>query len=204
MHISEGVLPGWMLITGWGLTAAGTAIGLKKLDNSKIPVAALLAATFFVASLIHVPLGPTSVHLVMNGLVGLLTGWVAFPILLVGLFLQAVLFQFGGITVLGVNTFNMAFPAVVAYYICRKLLKSSSTASIVLSGTVAAFIAIIGSGLFVATELFLTGEQFTKVAELVIIAHLPVAIVEAVINVFVLLFIKKVFPELLEVNYAAS
>jgi len=123
MHISEGVLPGWVLVTGWALTAVGTYLGLRKINEKNLPLAALMSAVFFVASLIHVPLGPTSVHLLFNSLTGMLLGWAAFPVLLVALFLQAVLFQFGGITVLGVNTFNMAIGGVVAYYLCRPLLK---------------------------------------------------------------------------------
>ena len=104
MHISEGVLSGPVLLSGAALAAAGTAIGLKKLDYDQIAKAGMLSGAFFVASLIHVPLGPTSVHLIMNGLVGLLLGWAAFPAILVALALQAVFFQFGGITSLGVNT----------------------------------------------------------------------------------------------------
>ena len=198
MHISEGVLPGWLLISGWGLTAIGTYLGLRKLDNREIPLAALLAATFFVASLIHVPIGPASVHLVLNGLAGILLGWTAFPVILVGLFLQAMLFQFGGITVLGVNTFNMAFPAVIAYYLCKGLIKKKDAKSLVVAGVIAAFVAIMGSGILVAAELLFVGEAFKKTAELVILAHLPVAIVESIVNVFVLLFLKKSASEILE------
>jgi cobalt/nickel transport system permease protein len=44
----------------------------------------VLSATFFVASLIHVPVGPSSVHLIMSGLAGLVLGWTAFPALFVG------------------------------------------------------------------------------------------------------------------------
>ena len=197
MHISEGVLPGSLLVTGWVLTIAGTYMGLKKLDNDRIPLAALLAATFFVASLIHVPAGPTSVHLVLNGLAGILLGWTVFPVLLTGLFLQAVLFQFGGPTVLGVNTFNMAFPALVAYYICKGLLKRDSKLAIIVAGALASFVAIMGSGLLVATELVFTGEAFKKTAELALLAHLPVAVVEAFVNAFILLFLKRAVPEIL-------
>ena len=67
----------------------------------------ILSSAFFMASLIHVPIGPSSVHLLLNGIVGLLLGWGAFPAILVGLALQAMFFQFGGITVLGVNTLNV-------------------------------------------------------------------------------------------------
>ena len=85
MHISEGVLSAPVLLSGAALTAAGTAIGLKNLDYDHIAQVGILSATFFVASLIHVPIGPSSVHLLINGIVGLLLGWAAFPAILVGL-----------------------------------------------------------------------------------------------------------------------
>ena len=108
MHISEGVLSPAVLGGGAALTVVGTAIGLKKLDYEAIPRVAILSAAFFVASLIHVPVGPVGLHLVLNGLMGLLLGWLAFPAILIALFLQALLFQYGGLTVLGVNTVIMA------------------------------------------------------------------------------------------------
>ena len=77
MHISEGVLSGPVLISGGALAAAGTAIGLKNLDYDRIARAGMLSAAFFVASLIHVPVGPANAHLILNGLVGLLLGWAA-------------------------------------------------------------------------------------------------------------------------------
>ena len=117
MHISEGILSGPVLVSGVVLAAAGTAIGLKKLDFERIPRAAILSAAFFVASLIHVPVGPSSVHLILNSIVGLVLGWGAFPVILVALVLQAIFFQFGGITTLGVNTMIMAVPAVACYYL---------------------------------------------------------------------------------------
>ena len=94
MHISEGVLSAPVLITGAVLSAAGIAIGLRKMSYDKIPEVAVLSSAFFVASLIHVPIGPSSVHLVLNGLLGILLGWMAFPSILVALSLQALLFQF--------------------------------------------------------------------------------------------------------------
>jgi cobalt/nickel transport system permease protein len=199
MHISEGVLPGWLLATGWGLMAVGTYLGLRKIDNRKLPLVALLSAVFFIASLIHVPLGPTSVHLLMNGLAGLLLGWAAFPALLIALFFQAIFFQFGGLTVLGVNTFNMAFPAVLAFYITKPLRgKLNKPIYLILTAVIAATVAVFGAGILVAVELYLTGEAFKETAELVILAHIPVAVIEAIVYTFVLLYLKKVHPELLE------
>ncbi|MFP4360945.1 MAG: cobalt transporter CbiM, partial [Alphaproteobacteria bacterium] len=128
MHIVDGALAGEVVAGGAVLAAGGLAIGLKSLDLERIPAAGLLSATFFTASLIHVPLGPSSVHLIMNGLAGLVLGWAAFPALFVGLLLQAVFFGFGGVTVLGVNTVAIALPAVLAGLATRSLVRTAAPA----------------------------------------------------------------------------
>ena len=200
MHISEGVLPGWLLVSGYALTSAGVALGLKKLDYSKIPIAGVLSAVFFVASLIHVPIGVGSAHLILNGVAGLILGWAVFPVILVGLFLQAVLFQFGGLTVLGVNTFNMAFPAVIAYYLCQPLLRETTLFRLVLVSIIAVTISILGSGILLSLELLATAESFKETAKLIILVHFPIVIVESIITFFILSFLNKVAPEILKIN----
>jgi len=198
MHISEGVLPGWMLVTGWALTAVGLALGLRQINERKLPLVALMSAVFFVASLVHLPIGVTSVHLLMNGLAGALLGWAAFPALFVALLFQAILFQFGGITVLGVNTFNMAFAAVVAYYLTRPFFKNPTKWKLIAAGVVAAAAGVFVAATFLSLELFLAGSSFRSTAVLAFVAHVPVFVVEAVVNAFVFLFLYKNAPELLE------
>ena len=87
MHISEGVLSGPVLVAGAAVALAGTAAGLKKMELDRVPQAGMLAAAFFVGSLIHVPVGPSNVHLILNGIVGLLLRWAAFPAILTALLL---------------------------------------------------------------------------------------------------------------------
>ena len=196
MHISEGVLSGPVLISGIVLTAAGVAMGLKKLDYDRIPRAAILSASFFVASLIHVPIGPSSVHLILNGIVGLILGWAAFPVILVALTLQAVFFQFGGITTLGVNTVIMALPAVICYYLFRGLVGKGPRIALpaaFLCGALCVFFAAVLVGL----ALTFTEEHFLKASYLVVVAHIPVMIIEGTITVFCVTFLKKVQPEML-------
>lgn len=200
MHISEGILSPAVLGGGAALTVVGTAIGLKKLDYEAIPRVAILSAAFFVASLIHVPVGPVGLHLVLNGLMGLLLGWLAFPAILIALFLQALLFQFGGLTVLGVNTVNMAAPAVLCFFLYRGLLRREGTIARVAAFACGAT-AILLSGVLVAVALLFTGQAFLEVAELVALAHLPVMIIEGIITLFVFLFLQKVRPEMLEGIY---
>jgi cobalt/nickel transport system permease protein len=197
MHISEGVLSAPVLVTGVILAAGGVSLGLKKMDFERIPEVAVLTSAFFVASLIHVPIGPSSAHLVLNGLIGLLLGWPAFSAILVGLSLQALLFQFGGITSLGVNTFNMALPAVVSFYLFRLFTIKRNPYMLVFSAFLCGVVGILGSALLVALSLVTTGEAFLTVAKLIVIAHLPVMIIEGLITATAVVSLNKVRPELL-------
>jgi cobalt/nickel transport system permease protein len=167
------------------------------MDYEKIPEVAVLSSAFFVASLIHVPIGPVSVHLVLNGLVGVLLGWMAFPSILVALALQALLFQFGGLTSLGANTFNMAAPAVIAYYLFNLPARKANHFLSMLTGFGAGLTGVGLGALFVAIALVTTGESFLNAAKIVVVAHLPVMIIEGIITAFCVVFLKKVRPEIL-------
>jgi cobalt/nickel transport system permease protein len=196
MHISEGVLSGPVLVSGAALAAAGTAVGLKKLDYDHIAQTGMLSGVFFVASLVHVPLGPTSVHLIMNGLLGLLLGWAAFPAILVALALQAIFFQFGGITTLGVNTVIMALPAVVCYCVFSPFLRRSRTFALA-AAFGCGFLAVGLGGIIVGLALVFTEEKFFEVAVAILAAHLPVMIIEGIVATLCVAFLMKVQPSLL-------
>ncbi|MEE4600873.1 MAG: cobalt transporter CbiM [Desulfobacteraceae bacterium] len=196
MHISEGVLSGPVLISGGVLAAVGTVIGLKKIDYDQLARVGILSATFFVASLVHVPIGPSNIHLIMNGLVGLLLGWAAFPAIMVALLLQGVFFQFGGLTTLGVNTTIMALPAVLCYYLFAPLLHKDRK-FLLLAGFSCGFFAVLIGGVIVGLALMLTEENFFAVAVLVVSAHIPVMIIEGIVTAFSVAFLKKVQPAML-------
>ncbi|MBC8418942.1 MAG: cobalt transporter CbiM [Proteobacteria bacterium] len=196
MHISEGVLSGPVLISGMVLAAAGTAIGLRNLDYDRIPRIGILSASFFVASLIHVPIGVASVHLILNGIVGLILGWGAFPAILVALTLQAVLFQFGGITALGVNTVIMASPAVFCYFLFGRLMVRKPSVAIP-AAFAAGALSVLLAAILLGLALIFTEEGFIKVSTLVVMANLPVMAVEGVITALCVAFLKKVQPEML-------
>ena len=202
MHISDGILSTPVLLSGAALTISGTAIGLKKIDYDRIPQIAILSAAFFVGSLIHVPIGPASVHLILNGLMGIFLGWAAFPAILVGLLLQSILFQYGGITSLGVNCFNMAFPAVICFYLFQSGIKNKNNTIFIFSAFMSGFTAVLIGCVMVAISLVFTGEQFRIISRLIILSHLPVMLIEGLINLFCIKFLKSVKPEMLEVVYA--
>lgn len=197
MHISEGVLSPAVLGSGALLAAAGVAMGLHKLNYDRLMTVALLAAAFFVGSLIHVPIGPASVHLILNGLLGIFLGWAAFPAIFVALLLQTVLFQYGGLTVLGVNTFTMAAPAVLGYFLFRPLLSRAPFLLTVGAFACGAF-AVAGAGLLTAMSLTFTDEGFVRSAQLLFMAHIPVMVVEGIITALAVHFVAKVQPEILQ------
>ncbi|WP_422050717.1 cobalt transporter CbiM [Shimia sp.] len=196
MHIVDGALSNPVVIGGAIAAVGGIAMGLKSLDLDRIPAAGVLSASFFVASLIHVPIGPSSVHLILNGLAGLLLGWAAFPALFVGLLLQAVFFGFGGLTVLGINAVNIAFPAVLAWMLFGRLIGRGSPVQGAIWGGIGGAFAIAATTALVAVSLALSGEEFIPAAKLVFFAHIPVMIIEAVLTGFAVLLARKVKPEL--------
>lgn len=198
MHISEGVLSGPVLLGGACLAALGTTIGLKKIDYDQIMTVAILSAAFFIASLVHVPIGPANAHLVLSGLLGVVLGWAAFPSILVALLLQAVLFQFGGLTVLGLNAFNMAAPAVLCFYVFRPML-AKGKGSKFFAAFGCGFFAMLLSTVLTAGSLALSGEAFVGAARVLFYSHLPLMVVEGVITGFAYTFLAKVKPEALAV-----
>ena len=204
MHIYEGVLAASqhgreILIAGSALAAACMAIGLKKLDPERLPRAAVFSAAFFVVSLVHVPLWPSSVHLLLTGLMGVMLGWTAFPVVLVALLLQAMLFSYGGLTTLGLNTFIMAAPAVGCYYLFRRAVASEHESMAISGGFAAGGAAILLSALLVAGSLVLSGKnEFDSLGKFFTIMQLPLAVVEGLVTASVVVLVRKVRPELLD------
>ncbi len=196
MHISEGVLNAPVLITGAVLAITGTAVGLRRMDYDRVAHVGVLAAAFFVASLIHVNVGPSSTHLILNGILGILLGWSAFPAILVALILQALFFQFGGITTLGVNTILMALPAVICYYAFRKWIHRSPLIAMI-GSFACGFVSVLLSALLLGLALVFTEKSFWSLAGLIVAANLPIMLIEGVVTVFCVAFLKKVDPEML-------
>ncbi len=196
MHISEGVLSMPVLSAGFAVTMIGTWLGLRKIDPERLVTVALLSSVFFVASLIHIPVGPSSAHLIMSGLLGLMLCWAAFPAILTGLLLQAILFQYGGLTAIGVNTATMALPAVAFHYLFKGLIARGGKPMSI--GTfLCGFLSIAASALLTAMALSFSNESFIQAAKALVYSHVPIMLIEGLICMFTYSFIYKVRPEML-------
>ena len=197
VHISDGVLPLAMLAAGFLFTLILLVFSMRNIRIEEIPKVSLITAALFVASLVHFPIGPTSVHLIMNGLAGILLGRRAFIGVFVALTLQAVFFQHGGLSVLGVNAFNIGVPALLAWQLFEKRRGLESPHLEAVFGALAGGLAVLTSVLLVSLELLALGEAFNEISLLVIGAHLPVIIIEALVAGAAAGFLLKVKPEML-------
>lgn len=213
MHLPDGVLPAPIAIAGYGLTGLATWYTLRKINQlptpqAQVPKASLLTAAFFVASWIHVPVPPTSVHLILNGLLGTLLGYYAFPAILIGLFFQAIMFQHGGLSTLGVNAVMMGLPALLAYSIfqLRKLFPQQNRLILGGFGFLAGAIglgvaALIFFGLLISNlPANLDGDLERRAIYGLTLAHIPLMAIEGGLTALLVLFLHQVKPQLLEVK----
>lgn len=193
-HIPDGVLSLPVLLGGAGLAVAGVAAGLRRLDERAIPRVALLSAVFFAGSLVSVPVGPSSVHLLLGGLMGLMLGWGIFPAVLVALTLQALLFGLGGLTTLGVNTFNIAAPGAVLGLVLGPVIRAAPPGRAAALAGLGAGLAVLATGGAVAAVLWLSAPEFVPLARALVLTYLPLAAVEALVTAFVVGFLARVEP----------
>jgi len=198
MHISDGVLPMGVSVASYIVAGAGVAVSLRYLRQEDLPKIAVVTSAFFVASLISVPMGPTSVHLLLPGIVGILLGPAAFLSIAVGLILQCFLFQFGGITALGVNALMMGVPALICAGLFR-LLQNGNKRRAVWSGALVGGLGTAVAAVFLALFLATGGENFFAVAYAALIAHIPVVIIETLVSAAMVDFLFRVKPDLLPI-----
>jgi cobalt/nickel transport system permease protein len=201
VHISDGVLSFW----GWGIGAAIAVIlylpSLYRITEEEIPRIALLTAAFFVASSIHVKVAGTSVHLLLNGLVGVVLGRRAPLAIVVGLVLQAVLLGHGGYTTLGVNAAILTVPALIANILFRLIAGNRSPLFVrraFWAGWVAGTISVLLTATATSLVLIIAGtEDWRVIATVVFVAHLPLALIEGGIVGSAAGIMARVKPELL-------
>lgn len=211
MHIPDGFLPPHICLTGYALTGGVTWYSLRQIRNDRytqanIPKASLLTAAFFVASLIHIPLPPTSVHLILNGLMGAVLGYYAFPAILIGLFFQAVMFQHGGMSTLGVNAIILGTPAIAAYHLFSQRENLSGKRQLLTK----VFSFIAGAGALLLSAMMFTLLLVTNISPdmnisaertaifLSLGGYAIQAVIEGVFSVMLISFLEQVKPELLK------
>jgi len=201
MHIADDILPLSMTLPGFVGAGLVVADGLRRLTPATVPRVALLTSGFLVASLIHVPLGPTSVHLLLHGLLGIILGPLSGLAIAVALALQAVLIGHGGVTALGINVLSMTCGAVTARTVFNGLGGRHSTVGAFAGGLWGAALAVWISALAVYAALRIGGDEFRGLAGVIFAAYAPVALLEGLVTAFAAAFILRVRPDLFTVTW---
>lgn len=195
MHIADGVLSSPVIAASYALTAGAIYYGIKDIEDDEVPKVALMAGTFFAISLMSFPVGPSSVHPMLVGLIGIILGRRSALAFFPALLLQALLFKHGGLTALGANTIMLSIPAYVCNFLYRKVdfkntfLKSSIIGGLSVFMTVAILIII----LFTTSSDFAAGDF--SVINILILSHLPLVVGEGLLTGAAVRFLEKLKPD---------
>jgi cobalt/nickel transport system permease protein len=135
----------------------------------------------------------------LSGLMGVMLGWFALPAILVGLFLQAILFGHGGITTLGLNGVILGLPALLAQGMWLLGGRRWPDTMALLAGSGAVALALMIFAAIVLTGLPLTLDVGAErlALRVFLLAHLPLVLAEGVVLVMLLRVLRRVEPRLL-------
>jgi len=196
MHISDGVLSLESTVVVSAISLIALVKAVKELKDEDISITAVASAMFFIASFIHIPFGVTQIHLILLGVIGILISWSSFVAIFVALLLQALLLGYGGIASLGVNLFVMAAPAVIVSYLYQTKFVQNLNDKIkyFLVGFTGTFFATV----FLTVILYFSKEEYEYAAFTIFSVNIITMIIEGIVSMFLLLFIKKVYPKILK------
>lgn len=204
LHIPDGFLNLVVSLVCWVITIIilGFAVSKtnKALGEKQIPLMGVMAAFIFAAQMINFPVaGGTSGHLLGGVLAAVVLGpWAGMLVMTAVIALQAILFQDGGLLVMGANILNMGLvTAAIGYGLYRSVMGQSQTVKLTVVA-VAAWLSVMAGALFTALQLWLSGtSQLQIVIPAMLGVHALIGIGEALITVFALSFILQTRPDLI-------
>ncbi len=196
MHIADGIVSGPVIGAGFAGMALLAAATMRNIEIDEIPKLSVATAVFFVASFIHIPIVVVSIHLILNGLVGMILGKRAFVAIMLGVILQS-FFGFGGVTVIGINSIMMGGGALLAYGVWQLRHYVTIPKKEVVFGALAGALGMFFSGCILALALATTGDAFRVSAKLALQYHLLLMVLEGAVTGACAGFLAKAKPDLL-------
>lgn len=208
LHIPDGFLSTPVALVGWVLAILIIAYALRQtreqLGERQIPLLGVLAAFIFAAQAINFPVaGGTSGHLLGGALAAIVLGpWAAVLVMTSVIALQGLLFQDGGLLVMGWNIINMgiltAFTGYLVYTLLKRLLGSTKT-SLLIAGAVGAWLSVELGAVATAIQLAVSGTSpLTLALPAMTGVHALIGIGEALITVSALALIGRTRPDILD------
>jgi cobalt/nickel transport system permease protein len=205
MHIPDGFLSLPIGLLCWALTIVMLAVAIRQTQNTlgerQIPLMGVMAAFIFAAQMINFPVaGGTSGHLLGGALAAIVLGpWAGILVMAAVIAVQALLFQDGGLLVMGANILNMGIlTALIGYGLYRGATGQSRGIRLAVAG-VAAWLSVMAAALATSLELWLSGTSALGIVVPTMLGvHALIGIGEALITIAALSFIMQTRPDLLE------
>jgi cobalt/nickel transport system permease protein len=211
LHIPDGFLSLSISIIFWVITIGLIGLSVRRtqgeLGERQVPLMGIMAAFIFAGQMINFPVaGGTSGHFLGGALAAIVLGpWAGMLVMTAVIGLQALLFQDGGLLVMGANIFNMGLvTALIGYGLYRGVAGQSRGLRFAVAG-IAAWLSVMAGALFTGLQLWLSG---TSPLEIVMPAmlgvHALIGLGEALVTVAALAFITQVRPDLLAMEAVKS
>ena len=204
MHIPDGFLSIGVSLVFWALTIVFVGVAIRntrgELGERQVPLMGVMAAFIFAAQMINFPVaGGTSGHLLGGALAAIVLGpWAGILVMTTVIAVQALIFQDGGLVVMGANIFNMGIlTALVGYGLYRGASGRSKGIRLTVAG-VAAWLSVVAGALMTSFQLWVSGTSALRVVFPAMLGvHVLIGIGEALITVAALAFILQTRPDLL-------
>lgn len=211
LHIPDGFLSLVVSLICWAITAVLLAMAVsrtnKSLGEKQVPLMGIMAAFIFAAQMLNFPVaGGTSGHLLGGALAAIVLGpWAGMLVMTAVIAVQALLFQDGGLVVMGANILNMGLiTAAIGYGLYRGVANSSRNTKLAVAG-VAAWLSVMAGALATSLQLWLSGTSNLQTVVIAMLSvHALIGIGEALITVAALAFIMQTRPDLLDESSASA
>ena len=204
LHIPDGFLNLVMSMLFWVLTILFVVIATRRVNTSlgerQIPLVGVLAAGIFAAQMLNFPVaGGTSGHMLGGALAAIVLGpWAGILAMTAVVAVQALVFQDGGLIVLGANIFNMGIlTAIIGYGVYRLMAGRSRGVRFAAAGA-AAWLSVMAAALLTSLQIWLSGNADASLLFPAMLGvHALIGIGEALLTVGALAFIETARPDLL-------
>ena len=204
LHIPDGFLSLAIALIFWIITIITVGIAISKTNKSlgekQVPLMGIMAAFIFAAQMLNFPVaGGTSGHFLGGALAAIVLGpWAGILVMTAVIAVQGLLFQDGGLLVMGANIFNMGLlTAMIGFGLYRSVIGRSKGMRLAVAG-VAAWLAVVASALVASLQLWLSGTSSLQIVVPAMLGvHVLIGIGEAIVTVAALSFIEQTRPDLL-------
>jgi cobalt/nickel transport system permease protein len=205
LHIPDGMLS--PLISGifWAISSIVLYIAIRRtrgdLGERQIPLMGVMAAFIFAAQMLNFPVaGGATGHLLGGALAAAALGpWAGMLVMTSVVLIQGLLFQDGGLVVMGANIFNMGLITVVVGYGIYRIAAGRSRSVRLAAVGIGAWLSVMAAAFFTSLQLWLSmSARLDLVVPAMLGIHSLIGLGEALITVAALSFILRMRPDILE------